>query len=106
MPQDGINEQQRLLFSLLALETFFRGSGARMDVVSNLTCSDILQAGPTRVKCPFCQELVVYQEHQPLCRVRRVRLEEGAQDQTVCPPKHYSFKVKSHKTGNISDIGK
>ena len=105
MPQDGINEQQRLLFSLLALETFFRGSGVPMDVVSNLTCSDILQAGPTRVKCPFCQELVVYQEHQPHCKLRKKSLEEGAQDQVV-KTKLYSFKVKDHKTGNISGIGK
>ena len=76
-----------------------------MDVVSNLTCSDILQAEPTRVKCPFCQELVVYQEHQPHCRLRKKALEEGAQDHTP-QTKQVKVKVKDHKTGNISGIGK
>ena len=43
---------QEALF--LALETYLRGNGIRLDVVRNLRVADIMAATPTYTQCPFC----------------------------------------------------
>ena len=94
----------KIIFFFLALETYFRGNGVRMDVVRNLTVRDISMAAPVLTKCPFCKEVVPYEEHRPHCKLRKERLADGAEDpkQTT---KDYAIKVRDHKTGNISGIG-
>ena len=56
--EDGLEPGQQSMF--LALETYLRGNGVRLDVVRNLRVSDIMAATPTYTRCPFCQVSIVH----------------------------------------------
>ena len=92
-------------FSILALETYFRGNGVRMDVVRNINVRDIIAATPVLTKCPYCLTMVCYEEHKDSCVLRKRSLADGVPDHEVTT-KNLSIKIRNHKTGNISGIGK
>ena len=90
-------------FSFVALETYFRGNGVRMDVVRNLNVRDIISATPVLTKCPYCLSMVTWKDHKDNCRKKS--LADGVPDHKVTT-KNLAIKIRNHKTGNIFGIGK
>ena len=91
------------LSSFLALETFVRGNGIRMDIVGNLTVQDIWNARPVFVQCPYCREMVSYGDHQAHCKERETAISAG-QDEVQMKPSKWRIQIRDHKTGNVSGI--
>ena len=91
------------LSSFLALETFVRGNGVRMDVVGNLSVQDIWNARPVLVQCPYCREMVSYGDHQAHCKERQTAMSAG-QEEVQMRPSKWRIQIRDHKTGNISGI--
>ena len=101
--EEAMEPGQEELF--LALETFVRGSGIRLDVVRNVSVHDIRSARPVLDKCPFCSEMVIYRDHREYCKIRLRSLGLGGQD-NFKEPQQWRVRIRDHKTGNISGIGK
>ena len=75
----------------------------QMDVVRNLNVRDIISATPVLTKCPYCLSMVTWKDHKDNCRKKS--LADGVPDHKVTT-KNLAIKIRNHKTGNISGIGK
>ena len=100
--EDGLERGQAELF--LALETYLRGNGIRLDAVRNITVSDIMSATPTYTQCPFCQEMVIWRDHSAVCVDRQEALDRGEDDHVVGNSTDWRFEVHHHKTGNVGHV--
>ena len=100
--EESLERGQAELF--LALETYLRGNGIRLDVVRNITVSDIMSATPTYTQCPFCQEMVIWRDHRSVCDLRQAALDNGEDDHVVGNSTDWRFEVHHHKTGNVGHV--
>ena len=75
-----------------------------MDVVRNLTVSDIQNATPVFKKCPYCNETVVYPDHKENCKDRLASLALGEQEREVGETTQHRMEIAEHKTGQVEGV--
>ena len=99
-PTDSLEPGQDRLF--LAMEAIVRSQGSRIDVIRNLSAHDIVHAKHALVKCPWCHNIVTWEDHRALCAPSNP-IPGFEEPRELSIPK-WQIRCTHHKTGQKGPV--
>ena len=99
-PTDSLEPGQDRLF--LAMEAIVRSQGSRIDVIRNLDSHDIVHAKHALVKCPWCHNIVTWEDHRALCAPSNP-IPGFEEPRELSIPK-WQIRCTHHKTGQKGPV--